>query len=298
MDGMGTVYQISVLHQREQSIRERTMRLQTNLIMSLLATFVLCACQNSRVEQETVSVPEKAGTIVNVEQEKVSESVVSRPSTLEEIAKATGAHWINEYKGIYMNSRRRDRVGYNVESFDMQMLASLPESELSRIKNFSVRGTELIGWDEFDLSLLKNLEELDIDYTNVTHIRGLDETAVWRVSLGDVPLRGISTISGLKKAEEIWIRSTEAIDRLPDLSKLTEMYRLSIQANPLKSLDGIESLQRPVGLVLGMVNDISALEDVNPEDLAIVMFPEYQEEQPEIVEKIKEMGFEIYEDVD
>jgi hypothetical protein len=76
------------------------------------------------------------------------------------------------------------------------------------------------------------------------------------------------------------------------------MYRLSIQAKPLKSLDGIESLQRPVGLVLGMVNDISALESVNPEDLAIVMFPEYQEEQPEIVEKIKEMGFEIYEDVD
>jgi len=274
------------------------MRLQTNLIMSLLATFVLCACQNSRVEQETVSVPDKAGTIVNVEQEKVSESVVSRPSTLEEIAKVTGAHWINEYGDLYMTIRQGKDEGFNVKTFDVRLLLSLPKNQLERIKVLSIYGTELIGWDEFDLSLLKNLEELDIDYTNVTHIRGLDETAVWRVSLGDVPLRDISMISGLKKAEEIWIRSTEAIDRLPDLSKLTEMYRLSIQAKPLKSLDGIESLQRPVGLVLGMVNDISALEDVNPEDLAIVMFPEYQEEQPEIVEKIKEMGFEIYEDVD
>jgi hypothetical protein len=274
------------------------MRFQTNLIMSLLAMFVLCACQNSRVEQETVSVPDKAGTIVNVEQEKVSESVVSRPSTLEEIAKATGVAWLRE-RTLYMaNYPQSNKPDQSVEAFDVRLLLSLPKNEVERIKRLSISGTKLIGWDEFDLSLLKNLEELDIDYTNVTHIRGLDETAVWRVSLGDVPLRDISTISGLKKAEEIWIRSTETIDRLPDLSKLTEMYRLSIQAKPLKSLDGIESLQRPVGLVLGMVNDISALESVNPEDLAIVMFPEYQEEQPEIVEKIKEMGFEIYEDVD
>ncbi|AHC14400.1 hypothetical protein L21SP2_0982 [Salinispira pacifica] len=112
----------------------------------------------------------------------------------------------------------------------------------------------------------------------------------------ETPLEDISFISELAEAESIWIRTTESIDQLPDLSKLENIYEFGIQANPLKSLDGIERIPNRIRLVIGKVEDISALENIDPNKFFILMDERDQEAQPEIVQEIRDMGYEISAD--
>jgi hypothetical protein len=215
--------------------------------------------------------------------------------TVEELAEAFGMWWREELDALVANNRDSDRPSANVDSFDLSLLAGLPLEERRRIRSLAIGGTEFVNQDDLDFGLLPELLTVGISSNNLMSIRGLGETSVVRVSLIDVPLSDITPISGLEQVEYLWIRSTEPIERLPDLSRLTEMYRLAIQANPLRSLDGIETLSRPVGLVLGLVEDVSALEKVNPTDLPIAMDSRHQQAQPEIVERIRGMGFEVKE---
>lgn len=223
---------------------------------------------------------------------------LSCPETLSELETLTGIWWKEESNALLASSYSGDRRGREINLFDLSLLNCLSVEELMKIQTFVISGTTLTSQDLFSFNMMPNLNRVGISDNNLYTIRGLDETKVVHVSLTDIPLSDITPISGLTHAEYIWIRSTEKIERLPDLSKLNNMYRLAIQASPLESLDGIETLQRPVGLVLGMVNDVSALELVDPKNLPIAMVPEHQEAQPEIVAQIKEMGFELYEHFD
>ena len=257
---------------------------------------VLSGC--SDVDEKGQAVSPSGSSSTEIGTATIDDRSAQTPQNLEELVDNTGMVFMPDAGFVGANGLQADRLGYGVEELELGLFKALSHSEKLLIREISFSYTRLLGQQEFSFGQFPNLSRIQFGDTNLTTIRGLDETPVVHVSLTDVPLSDISPISGLEQVEYLWIRSTVAIERLPDLSRLSEMYRLAIQASPLESLDGIETLQRPVGLVLGMVNDISALELVDPENLPIAMFPEHQQAQPDIVARIKEMGFELYEHFD
>lgn len=136
--------------------------------------------------------------------------------------------------------------------------------------------------------MFEHLESVQITNTNLSTIRGLDTTSARRVSLADVPVTDISPISGLEEVEELWIRSTERLEIPEDLSALSKLEELGLQAEPLVSLDGIETIPTEFHLIINEVEDVSALANARVE--WITMPEEFQESQPEIVEEIKGYG--------
>jgi hypothetical protein len=258
----------------------------------ILLLLVGCAVEDDRTGSETGA---DRGATERDDIDSVAEQGQNRqPNTLEELARTTGARWQPDLGALTMNDGQRDRPGWQVSLFDVSLIAELPEQERSRITHLGISGTEIENQTQFDFSGLPGLESVQISDNNLDGIHGLGATELRRASLINVPLSDITPISRLEHVEYLWIRSTEPIERLPDLSRLTEVTRLGMQANPLKSLDGIETLGGTrVILILALVEDVSALERVRPGEVFIVMWPEHQKQQPEIVAQIESYGFDV-----
>ena len=198
-----------------------------------------------------------------------------------------GARWKEDDGTLFFSSRAMDTL-------DLGALSQLSEADRLSVRDISIADLELVNQSEFSFSLFPNLLVLDVGPNNLETIRGIGDTSMEWLELINVAVSDISEISRLQAVDYIWIRTDQRIERLPDLSELEDIGFLGIQANPLGSLDGIQTLsRRPVGLVLGLVEDVSALEQVDPAGLPIAMFPHHQQQQPHIVARLKELGFAV-----
>ena len=256
------------------------------IIWVLVIVFSVFGCTPRNSGNNPTITDETDNTSVRASREENDASIhVEDFSTISDWVNV-GARWKEDDGTLFFSSRAMDML-------DLGALSQLSEADRLAVRDISITDLELVNQSGFSFSLFPNLLVLDVGPNNLETIHGIGDTSMEWLELTGVAVSDISEISRLQAVDYIWIRTDQRIERLPDLSGLNDLYRLAIQANPLGSLDGIQTLSRPVGLVLGLVEDVSALEQVNPADLPIAMFPRHQRQQPHIVARLKELGFEV-----
>ena len=218
----------------------------------------------------------------------LQETESTNPVTLAELASSTGFDWRPETGSF---AGRCWVQSCPAPELDIELLVSLPESERAEIRSIGISGTELLNDGQFDFSFFPELTSLTISSTNLSTIAGIDKAQINYISLGMVPLTDLSPIEGLVRVQNLTITTTEAV-RLPtDLSRLENVEEFGIQASPLETLDGIETIPTDFHLIVGDVNDISAIARSNA--TWVTMPVEVQERFPEEVAALNEMGIAV-----
>lgn len=227
-----------------------------------------------------------------------SASGAYREDSVESVADKYNLFWKSESGALVFESRELagGEAGYGVVSFDLMTLGNLPIEERLRIKKLAVIGTDLPDHESFDFGYLPNLVSLNISGTKLTSLQGLENTQVEVLSLTDVALTDIEFVKDLPKARDIWIRTSESIDAVPDLSALSALTDFAIQANPLKSLNGVETLRAGAKFVISYVLDVSALRNIEKNKFLIGMNEGTRQFQPEVVKQITDLGWYIVEE--
>ena len=211
--------------------------------------------------------------------------------TVEQFVENGGYEWFVDEAGEDGALVVRCRTGECRElAVDFDLLTELPNSERSRIVSMTIRGVTL-SYSNLDFSQFPNLRGAFFSRTNLNTLNGMDHLQLRSLQLVEIPVVDLSSLAGLSQAERIAVVSTEPA-RLPnDLSTLAQIEEFHIDASPLETLDGIETIPTDFHLIVGDVNDISAIARSNA--TWVTMPVEVQERFPEEVAALNEMGIAV-----
>ncbi len=125
---------------------------------------------------------------------------------------------------------------------------NLTLSELAKVETLNVIGNQ--SYDQFYYSYYQSRKEGKQE----VYVIGLNKT----IPVGNI--RDISDLAFLKNAKEIALEANQISDISP-LFKISTLEQLTLNCNPIKSIEGIEALQnlKAITLVCTEISDISPL---------------------------------------
>ncbi len=176
--------------------------------------------------------------------------------TIEEWTAARGAQWFCDDGALLMSLRVAEPFT-PVESFDFTELLRLSDSELQRIKEISINGTRIANTHSIDFTRFTSLEQLNVAYTNLDSLKGLDNTPIKGLGLNNIPLQDISVIENLIGLKSIGLGQMRVTELKIDLSRLRNLHSVNLIEPGLESIESIRTIPNPFMLsVVGAYNKL------------------------------------------